>query len=224
MFAEKSKFEAVIFDLDGTLLDTLDDIADAANNVLAREGFATHPVDAYRYFIGDGVRQLVARSLPEDRRDDDTIDRLREAYRHEYSRQWNVKTRPFDGVAELLNACTERGVKMAVLSNKPEDFVKLCVAEYFAAWPIDPVLGDHPDRPRKPDPTAALAIARGFGVAPASVLFVGDSAIDIETAIAAGMQAIGVPWGFRPRAELEDAGARSILTTPQDLIELIATD
>lgn len=221
MFDNDVPFEAIIFDLDGTLLDTLDDIADAANAVLRREGMPTHPVDAYRYFVGDGVRQLVWRSLPENTRSDVTVDRIQTAYRDEYARSWNVKTKPFDGIADMLDAATERGVKLAVLSNKPEDFVKLCVDAHFSQWPIAPVLGDHPSRARKPDPAAALSIADTFGTQPKRMLFVGDSSIDMETANAAGMFAVGVPWGFRTRAELAGAGARKILNEPKDLIELI---
>jgi len=215
------RYDLVIFDLDGTLLDTLEDIADAANRVLRGQGLPTHPIDDYRYFVGDGIGQLVARMLPESRCSEFEIDRIAGLYREEYARTWNLKTRPFDGVEEMLGALADIGVASAVLSNKSEDFVRLCVEEYFPARSFTAVLGDHPSRRRKPDPEPALAIAKEVGANPARVMFVGDTGVDMETARAAGMFAVGVPWGFRPREELDASGAQVIIDKPADLLKLL---
>jgi len=214
-------FDAVLFDLDGTLLDTLEDIADAANRVLARNHYPTHPVVAYRYFVGEGARTLVRRVLPEKARSDDAIDRLYEEFRGEYTRNWNVKTRPYDGVPEMLDGLVESGLKIAVLSNKPDDFTRMCVAELLTAWTFDAVLGHHDGIPPKPDPTGARQIAVELGVKPARILYAGDSSIDMATAVAAGMFPVGVLWGFRPREELEASGARAIIENPGQLLALV---
>jgi phosphoglycolate phosphatase len=214
-------FDAVIFDLDGTLLDTLDDIADASNAVLRRHGYPPHPAASYRFFVGEGARNLVVRALPEDARDDDTVDRLYEEFRSEYAKNWSEKTRPYDGVPELLDGLVARGLKMAVLSNKPDDFTRKCVSKLLGDWRFDAVLGHHDGVPAKPDPTGALNLARDLGVSPGRVLYLGDSAIDVETAIGAGMFPVGALWGFRPRDELEASGARAVIERPQDLLSLL---
>jgi phosphoglycolate phosphatase len=214
-------FHAVLFDLDGTLLDTLEDIADAANSVLARHRYPTHPVADYRFFVGEGARTLVERTLPEKARDGNTIDRMYAEFRGEYARNWNAKTRPYDGVPDLLDGLVGRGVKIAVLSNKPDDFTRRCVEELLGDWDFDAVLGHHDGIPPKPDPTGALQVASMLGVAPGRVLFVGDSSIDMQTAVAAGMFPVGVLWGFREREELEASGARAIIGVPMELIALL---
>src|SRR5512145_2696504 len=126
--------KAVLFDLDGTLLDTLQDIADACNAALARNGFPAHPVDAYRYFVGDGVPALVSRVVPPDRQDAATLGKMASAYREEYQQRWNATTRPYAGVPELLDELTARGLVLAVLSNKPDDFTRRCVSEFLPRW------------------------------------------------------------------------------------------
>lgn len=214
-------FDAVLFDLDGTLLDTLEDIADAANRVLARHRYPAHTVDAYRFFVGEGARTLVERTLPEEARDDETIDRLYAEFRSEYARNWNAKTRPYRGVPEMLDGLVERGLKIAVLSNKPDDFTRRCVEELLGGWRFDVVLGHHDGIAAKPDPAGALRVAAGLGVPPERILFAGDSSIDVRTAIAAGMFPVGVLWGFRPREELEKSGARAIIEAPVDLVALL---
>src|SRR3972149_3945750 len=120
-------FKAILFDLDGTLLDTLEDLGTAANRVLDKYGFPTHPLGTYRYYVGDGATVLMKRALPENKRDDDTVGACVQTFREEYGKGWNVKTRPYDGVAEMLDALAAGGLKMAVLSNKPDEFTKRCV-------------------------------------------------------------------------------------------------
>lgn len=214
-------FDAVLFDLDGTLLDTLEDIADAANRVLARHRYPIHPVAAYRFFVGEGARTLVERTLPEAARDDDTIDRMYAEFRGAYARNWDAKTRAYRGVPEMLDGLVERGFKIAVLSNKPDDFTRRCVEELLGEWKFDVVLGHHDGVPAKPDPAGALRVAEELGVPPERILFVGDSSIDMRTAVAAGMFPVGVLWGFRPREELETNGARAIIEVPDELIALL---
>jgi phosphoglycolate phosphatase len=215
------RFDAVLFDLDGTLLDTLEDIADATNRILARHGYPIHPIDAYRYFVGEGARTLVRRVLPADARDDKTVDEMYAEFRGEYALNWNAKTRPYDGIPEMLDGVVARGLKIAVLSNKPDDLTKKCVVELLPRWSFTAVLGHHDGIPPKPDPTGALEVARGLGDRPERILYLGDSSIDMKTALASGMYGVGVLWGFRPRAELEESGARVVIEKPYDVFDLL---
>jgi len=214
-------FSAIIFDLDGTLLDTLRDIANAANTVLAGHGIPTRDIDEYRYFVGDGMRMLIHRALPEGKRSGETMDDLVEEFRRVYVRNWNVTTRPYPGVSDMLDAVSSRPLGLAVLSNKPDNFTKMCVTEFLSAWTFDVVLGSRPEAPRKPDPTTALAIARTLGVVPKQILYLGDSAVDMKTATAAGMFPVGALWGFRSRTELEESGAQALIERPADLVPLL---
>jgi phosphoglycolate phosphatase len=215
-------FRAIIFDLDGTLLDTLEDIGDAANRVLAAHGFPAHPIDRYREFIGEGVHRLLTRVLPETSRDAATVQRCVEAYQKEYALNWRVKTKPYAGVPELLDGLTARQLGLAVLSNKPDRFTQQCVRELLAKWTFDVVLGASDTFPRKPDPASALETARRLAVPPEACLYVGDSGVDMQTARAAGMFAVGVLWGFRGREELQRAGAQVLVEAPLEILGLLA--
>jgi phosphoglycolate phosphatase len=210
---------AVLFDLDGTLLDTLADLADSMNAVLRGRGFPEHPRDSYRFFIGDGVPTLVRRALPPPAAAD---PELAEAavleYHREYSRRWDAATHPYAGIPELLAELARRGLPMAVLSNKPDRFTRTCTERFFPDIRFASVEGQRQDRPHKPDPTGALEAARRMGVEAAEVLYVGDSSVDMLTARAAGMFPLGVSWGFRPRAELLAHGARAIAEKPPDML------
>lgn len=214
-------FSAVIFDLDGTLLDTLTDIGDAANRVLDALGYPQHSLDDYRQFVGSGVRVLFGRALSEDAADEATVTRCAERFQVEYARHWNVATRPYDGVAEMLDQVRRRNLKMAVLSNKPDGFTKRCVEYYLAAWPLDPVLGQREGIPRKPDPAGALEILDHWQIPPQQCLYLGDSDIDMQTATAAGVLPIGATWGFRTADELIRNGARHLIHQPAELIALL---
>ena len=208
-------FAGAVFDLDGTLLDTLSDIGNAANSVLRQHGFPDHPVHAYRDFVGDGVRVLLTRALPPARRDEATLSACLATMQVEYPRYLNKSARPYPGVPELLDALQTRGWRLAVLSNKPDEFTERCVVEFFGPDLFTPILGLHPDRPRKPDPAGALEIARRWSMAPAQIAYFGDSGTDMETARSAGMFAIGVLWGYRGKGELLAAGAQQLIETPQ---------
>ncbi len=211
-------FRAVLFDLDGTLLDTLDDIGDSMNRVLAARGFPPHGMDRYRYFVGDGARTLVQRTLPEDRRDARTVEECLSQYRAEYAAHWKDKTRVYDGIPELLDGLTARGVRLAVLSNKPHDATAQCVEAFLPRWRFDAVHGQQDGIPHKPNPAGAQSVARTLGLAPVEFLYLGDTATDMQTAVAAGMFPVGALWGFRPAQELADHGARALLARPEDAL------
>jgi phosphoglycolate phosphatase len=217
-------FRAIIFDLDGTLLDTLDDIANAAKRVLAARGFPTHPNVQYRTWIGEGVLKLILRALPEGHQDEATVQACAGAYVQEYERNWNTQTKPYAGVPELLDALVARGLKLAVLSNKPDPFTQRCVDELLARWTFDVVLGAGDKFPRKPDPTGATEIARSLGMLAAECLYVGDSGVDSQTARAARMCAVGALWGFRDRAELLNAGAQFLINHPTEVLDVLDRD
>jgi len=214
-------YQAVIFDLDGTLLDTLEDIGDAVNRMLSARGLPVHLIDAYRFLVGDGVAKLIARALPADKRDAETVRSCLEAFRADYDRHWNVKTRPYDGVGTLLDALTARGLKRAILSNKPHEFTELCVREFLSRWSFDAVIGQREGVPLKPDPAGALEIALTLGIPPAAFVYLGDTAVDIKTAIAAGMTPVGVLWGFRPAEELRESGAQILIEQPIEVLGLL---
>jgi phosphoglycolate phosphatase len=213
---------AVLFDLDGTLLDTLDDLADSANAALAHHGFPVHPVDAYKYFVGDGVAQLMLRILPGDRRDTQTAADLSLTYRDEYRRRWKSKSRPYPGIAELLDALASRNIPSVVLSNKPDDFTRACVTELLPRWTFDVVMGASDTIPHKPNPAGALQVARMVKVDPADFLYLGDTSTDMKTAVAAGMYPVGALWGFRTRDELLASGAKVLADHPRDVVNLLS--
>jgi len=214
-------FRATIFDLDGTLLDTLDDIANAANRVLAARGFPTHPNPNYRTFIGEGVVKLMLRALPETHQDEATVQACVGAYAQEYERTWNALTKPYSGVPEMLDALVVRGLKLAVLSNKPDHFTQRCVGELLAKWAFDVVLGASDKFPRKPNPASAIEIARKLGVAPVECLYVGDSGADMQTARAAHMCSVGALWGFQGKEELLKDGAQHLIDKPSEDLDLL---
>jgi len=214
-------YAAIIFDLDGTLLDTLEDLADSMNAALKTGGYSVHPIDAYRYFVGDGIENLVRRALPESSRDATTVARGKEAMDAEYGQRWNAKTKPYPGIPELLDELTRCKMPMAILSNKPESFTLLTVDELLAHWTFAPIRGARPNTPRKPDPTGALAIAEELGLSPAECLYLGDTDTDMKTATAAGMYALGATWGFRPGEELQRSGAQVLIDKPTDLLDLL---
>ena len=215
------RFAAAVFDLDGTLLDTLADLADSTNAALAAAGHPLHPIDAYRYFIGNGIENLVRCALPATARDDASVARTKAAMEAEYSQRWQAKTQPYAGVPELLDALSERQMPMAILSNKPQAFTRLTVDVLLPRWSFHPVCGAQPDVPRKPDPAAALHIAATLGLSPEECLYLGDTDTDMQTATRAGMYALGATWGFRSGDELRQSGARALLAAPLDLLNFL---
>jgi phosphoglycolate phosphatase len=215
-------YKAVLFDLDGTLIDTLQDIAYAVDETLEKHRFPTHDLSDYRSYISDGVVMLITRSLPEDHRNESTITACVEAFHNIYDRCWYRSTEPFDGIVETLRILAARRIKLAVLSNKTHQLTEKCVQKFFPEIAFDMVLGLKEDASPKPDPVGALHIAAKLQLAPSEILFVGDSAADMKTATAAGMLPVGVLWGFKTAQELRRSGARKLIASPQEIIDFIA--
>ncbi len=217
-----NRFQAVVFDMDGTLLDTLADIGNSVNRVLEAEGFPIHPLDAYRYFVGDGSAILVKRSLPAAHRNPETIERCLRLFQADYGNNWKNDTRLYDGIPELLDALVAKGLRLAILSNKYHSFTLQCADWFLGPWPFEVILGIRPSVPPKPDPFAAGEIAALLRTPPEQCLYVGDTSVDMQTGLSAGMFPVGVLWGFRTRAELEENGARIIISHPLDLLDVLS--
>ena len=211
--------KAAIFDLDGTLLDTLADLAGAANTMLQESGFPTHPDSAYVNFIGNGMAMLVTRALPENARDEATVTRCTERYRELYAEGWNKETAPYAGIPEALDQLEADGWSLGVVSNKPHEFTKLCIDHFFPGR-FACVLGQRDHVPRKPDPAGLLEAAEFLGASPEQAIYVGDSGVDVKTSIAAGIECIAVLWGFRSKEELEEAGATQFAADSSEMLSI----
>jgi phosphoglycolate phosphatase len=209
---------AALFDLDGTLLDTLAGIAAAMNAVLAGLGFPLHALEDYRRLTGDGVVALVTSSLPAGERNEATIRRAGEMLRPAYLEHWEKDTRPYSGIPELLDALTERRVPLAILSNKMEEFTQLAVRRFLGRWTFIAVVGESARFRRKPDPAGAAYIAAALKVPPSEVAYLGDTSTDMSTALAAGMFPVGALWGFRDEEELMTSGARAVISRPVEFL------
>jgi len=216
-----TRFKAVIFDLDGTLLDSIADLADSMNNVMQKMGLPVYGIEEYKLMVGYGIRDLVLRVLPGEVRDEATIERCIVMLREEYGRRWALKTRPYEGVIELLEKLAANGMKMSILSNKLDTLTKLAVSRFFPDSRFACVMGASPGKPCKPDPYGALLIARNLQIAACRFLFLGDSDADMKAAAAAGMFSVGALWGFRGENELRNSGARALIRHPLDLLELL---
>jgi phosphoglycolate phosphatase len=213
---------AILFDLDGTLLDTLHDLGASLNAVLKQHGYAAHQLEQYRAMVGDGMRMLVERALPQRMRSTARIAEVLAEFQARYSAAWHDTTAPYPGIPALLDVLTARAVPMAILSNKADEFTRDMVTQLLGRWQFVAVAGARPGVPLKPDPAAALAIARQVGIPPRQWCFVGDSGIDMSMARAADMFAVGVLWGFRPRSELQKAGAQVLLAEPAELLAQVS--
>jgi len=216
---QNTRFQAVVFDLDGTLLNTLADIAAAGNHVLKTFHLPPRPVGDYRHLAGQGVRWLVEQALgPELAHRVDQGVALLKAYQLEHGLD---HTQPYEGIGELLDEFTRRTIPITILSNKPDPATHTAVHEKLNRWRFAIVQGARDGEPLKPDPAGAIAIAQTLEVQPSRVLYVGDTRADMLTAKAAGMFAAGVLWGFREQRELRDAGADVIVQRPRDLMDLL---
>jgi phosphoglycolate phosphatase len=215
------RFNGVIFDLDGTLVNSLEDIADSMNTVLKEYGFPTHGLTEYRAFVGRGMRNLVARSLPEDSRDETRIALCRDSLLKEYGMNCLNKTRPYEGITELIDGLDRRRIVRAVFSNKIDHLTKRIVEALFPGTPFQVVVGAGAGMPEKPDPAGVLSVARQLEIEPEHLIYVGDSDVDMETAHNAGMYPAGALWGFRTKEELAAHGAGSLIEHPSDLLGVI---
>lgn len=209
---------AVLFDLDGTLTNTLEDIADAMNRSLRLHGLPEWPLDAYRYLVGDGAKKLAERAVRDRQELALSVQQEYQAYYQEHTR---VKTQPYDGVPEMLRALQDKGLKLAVFSNKPDADTKNVVAHFFPDIPWAAVRGQIEGVPVKPDPTGALAVAEALEIPPAEFLYLGDTATDMHCAVNAGMLPIGALWGFRTAEELQSSGARQLVQHPMDVLSCL---
>jgi len=213
------EFKAVIFDLDGTLLNTLEDIADSMNCVLSYYGFPNHDLDKYKILVGMGMKNLVTMAIPEEYRDSSTIEKAFSMMFEEYSQRWHVKTHLYEGMDLLLDSLTNKGVKMAVLSNKVDHITQLIAKKFLYKWKFEAVFGEREGIPRKPHPHSLLEIANIFKIIPASIILLGDSGSDMTAAINANMYPVGALWGFRDSKELLEHGARDLINAPQELLK-----
>ncbi|MGD9330978.1 MAG: HAD family hydrolase [Desulfobacterales bacterium] len=210
--------KAIVFDLDGTLLDTLADLADAANRTLTRAGWPPHDRDAYRRFIGDGSRALITRAMPAAHRTPERITQVLAQFKADYGRHWKTATRPYPGIQDLLGELTRRRIPQAVVTNKPQPFAEQCLREFLADTPFQIIRGQRQDGPLKPHPRPALEAATQMKVAAQDCLLLGDSDVDMQTARAAGMLPVGAAWGFRTVDELVHAGAAHIIQHPREVL------
>lgn len=212
--------KAVIFDMDGTLLDSLKDIGICANVVLKEFDLPTHELADYKNFVGGGVQFLLENCTPQNI-SDELLKKLFKRFIEVYELSVHGQTKPYDGIEELLQELYKQEIKMGILSNKMHDMTVKYYEKFFSGYNIQEVHGQKLDIPKKPDPIAAISIAQRFGIECKDILFVGDSDVDIKTAKNAGMIAVGVSWGFRGTKELIEHGADHIVQTPQDILELL---
>jgi phosphoglycolate phosphatase len=211
-------YRAAIFDLDGTLVDSLRDLADTANQVLAECGYPIHSVDAYRYFVGDGLRTLIERIAPAgltEREYDNCLQRFKEIY----PLNWRRNSCPYPGIHAMLAGLKNAGLRLAVLSNKPHSSILEFVDYFFPGGIFPIVFGQRPEVEKKPSPAGALEIATMMAVAPSECLYIGDTAVDMQTGKSAGMFTIGVLWGFRERQELVEHRADMLVQHPMEIVE-----
>lgn len=213
---------AVIFDLDGTLLNTLGDLRAATNHALEVRGLPPHSMEEIRQFIGNGIRLLICRAMPEGTPEAE-IDAALDDFKTYYAAHIHDRTVPYDGIPQLLTALRKRGIQVAVLSNKIDSASQQLI-EYFFPGKTDVVFGEHVGVPRKPDPTSCRMVMQQLGVQPEQVLYVGDSGTDMQTAKNAGLYAVGVTWGFRSKEVLLEYGADVLVHRPEQILQILDSD
>ena len=216
-----SRYRLAIFDLDGTLLNTIGDLAACCNHILSAEGLPTHTFDQYCNFVGNGVKRLVERSIPEHLRTPEYIELMRSRFVAHYYEHIDLNTVPYDGIAQCLEELSSRGVMLAVASNKFQAGTVRLVERFFHQVKWEAILGGRDGIPAKPAPDIALEIIDKCGVSPEQTLFIGDSGVDIQTAHAAGATAVGCAWGFRAIKELRENSADHIIHHPREIPNLI---
>ena len=214
-------FKGVIFDLDGTLVNSLEDLADSMNIILQSHTFPTHSISDYKQLIGNGIRNLVLKALPEANRTEALIDTCYNLMIDVYRNNLVTKTKPYNGISGLLDELVSRKMKLAVFSNKADEFTRKIVLTLLPEWNFEAIIGFSIEEYKKPNPFVALQISEKFGLKPEEVLYVGDSGVDMQTANNAGMYAVGALWGFRAKEELLSNGAKVLLNNPKDLLEMI---
>lgn len=209
----------VIFDLDGTLLNTISDLGNACNYALKKKGLLEHPLSSYNYMVGNGIRKLMERAAPDA--SEGMIDSLLCDFREYYDEHCTDTTKPYPGIRELLTKLREQGIRIAVATNKYQKAADKIIRHYFPEIDFEEIHGEQPDCPRKPDPSIIFAILGDHPTPKQEVLMVGDSAVDIETARRACVDSVGVTWGFRPVSELRKACAVNIVSSPDEILNLL---
>lgn len=215
------KTELVIFDLDGTLVNTIADLATASNYALAACGYPTHHISAYPFYVGNGITKLIERALPSEARNDDEIERVKRIFREYYDEHLTDASEPYPGIPELLHELRFRDVKLAVVSNKYQSAVERIIERLFPGIEWVAIIGQKPGIPTKPDPSMVFQVLLKSPVSKGAVMFVGDSGVDMETATRAGVESVGVTWGFRPESELTEYNADNIINSPSLLPGII---
>jgi len=213
--------KAVLFDLDGTLVNSIEDLATSSNYALSRFGFPTHETECYKLFVGNGMQNLVERILPEDKRDDETKAMVFDVFYEHYSHHFADKTKAYNGIPELLKALKGMGLKLAVVSNKAQEMAFEVVDKILGADSFNIVCGKQEGYAPKPDPKLMLKVIKELGVAPQECVLIGDSGMDAAAAVNAGCTGIGVLWGFRSKEELLENGAHYIAENEEDIIEIL---
>ena len=214
------RFKAIIFDLDGTLVNSLEDLADSMNLVLISLNFPVHDLMAYRDFIGNGIRNLVRLGLPEMNRDEQTLTKSYNLMIDIYKHKCTNKTKVYNGIIELLNILKSHNIKLGVLSNKADEYTKTIVQTLIPGY-FDKILGLKAEKYKKPNPTIALEISKSFEILPENMIYVGDTGIDMQTSNNAGMYPVGALWGFRSREDLLNNGAKYLIDSPLDLLNIL---
>ena len=215
------RVKLAIFDLDGTLLDTIGDLAASCDAVMQMNGLPQHTTDEYRQMVGRGILRLVEAAIPKQMRSPEYVEKVRRDFVAYYLDHIDLHTHPYNGIPELINAMTERGVKIAVASNKFQAGTERLIRSFFPDVEFVAVLGQRVGVPLKPDPQIDLEIIEAAGVEPSETLHIGDSGVDMQTAHAAGVRAVGVTWGFRSREELAESGADVIVDHPEEILNLL---
>lgn len=210
--------KGIIFDLDGTLANSIEDIADSMNTVLQEKGLDTHDYATYKTLVGRGVKSLVENALPETQRKPATINECFKRMMQIYEVNCLAKTALYPGIPDLLNSLTANKIKIGIFSNKANELTQKVVNILLANWKLEMTIGAGGDVPSKPNPKGALLISEKMGIAPEELMYVGDSGVDMETANNSGMYAVGVLWGFRDMEELLENGAKILIQEPMDLI------
>jgi phosphoglycolate phosphatase len=212
---------SVVFDLDGTLVDTIADIAASMNRALSLRNLPLPPPEAYPAMVGWGLRRLAQQALPADWQDDALVDQVCADAVAFYAKEPSLRSKPYPGIPELIGELHRRGMVQAVLTNKPDSVAALVVDAIFPGHPFVLIRGDRPGLPRKPDPALTREAMDAMGAAMGSTLFVGDSSVDVETGHGVGCPVVGVSWGFRGRKELEDAGADYIVDDAREILSIL---
>lgn len=213
------KYKGIIFDLDGTLVNSLEDISDAMNSVLTGLNYPTHTYDDYQYFIGSGLRNLVSKALPASNNSENQIETCFQNMITEYRETCILKTKPYEGITELLDNLVSRNIKLAVFSNKADELTKKITEEIFPGY-FDASVGLSVESLKKPNPFEAVTISENWSLKTEEIIFVGDSDIDMQTAVNANMLAVGVSWGYRTEEELKASGAKLVINNPLELIQI----